>query len=226
MENVVLKGTQNGYEINISDTSNFDSDINEFKNLMEQLSSGKELGNTKQFSFDVFTGNRILTGAQKQELREIVSKYPQMSIRRFMADVVTTSEAYRIRDLNKVSVIGKTIRNGEEVMAKGDVLFCGAIHEGGKLLAGGNVYNLGYVKGIVHAGFPNDEEALVIGNLNDAQQVRIGEQFDIVSDNKDRMSENSRTVIYINDLHTIEYGNLDEIKNISPKFYNRIGGTE
>ncbi|WP_225362879.1 septum site-determining protein MinC [Apilactobacillus micheneri] len=118
--------------------------------------------------------------------------------------------------------MSKTIRNGQEVNVDGDVLFFGTVHEGGKLFASGNIYNMGNVKGIIQAGYPDNEDKLIIGNLHNAQQVRVGEQYDIVSDNP--IDDEENTVVYVNDLHLLSYGKINDLKEINPKFFNRIGG--
>ncbi len=63
---------------------------------------------------------------------------------------------------------------------------------------------------------------MIIGDVHSAQQVRIGEQFEILADSKHQMD--SRTVVYVNDLHVLDYGRVEDLKQINPKFYNQIGG--
>ncbi|WP_252898384.1 septum site-determining protein MinC [Apilactobacillus ozensis] len=101
--------------------------------------------------------------------------------------------------------------------------FFGKIHNGGKLVASGNIYLMGNSEGILQAGFPNDENKLIIGNVSTSQQVRVGEQFEVIADNQN-VPELSDTVIYVNDLHVLSYGKINNLKQINPKFFNKIGG--
>lgn len=178
----------------------------------------------KRMSFDILTGNRALSVTQKQVLREIVKKYHNLTINGFSADVMSNDEAYHLRDENRVTIVDQIIRNGQDLRVKGDVLFLGKIHEGGKLVTNGNLFCMGDVEGIIQVGFPVDESKLAIGNFHNAQQVRIGEQIEIIADKHDEIADDVRTVLYVNDLHSITYSNLDNIKEISPKFFSRIGG--
>lgn len=135
---------------------------------------------------------------------------------------MTVADAYFLKERENVHLISRTIRNGQEIQLKGDILFLGTIHEGGKLITTGNIFSIGNVAGILHAGFPNSEEKLILGDLHNAQQVRVGEQFDVIDDEK--LEEDVQTIAYVNDLHVLTYGSLNELKQINPKLYNRIGG--
>lgn len=224
MKSVVLKGTQNGFQIILDDSGSFEDIENEFEGLLNHLINGKDYDEKKGMSFDILTGNRALSVTQKQVLREIVKKYHNLTINGFSADVMSNDEAYHLRDENRVTIVDQIIRNGQDLRVKGDVLFLGKIHEGGKLVTNGNLFCMGDVEGIIQVGFPVDESKLAIGNFHNAQQVRIGEQIEIIADKHDEIADDVRTVLYVNDLHSITYSNLDNIKEISPKFFSRIGG--
>ncbi len=136
--------------------------------------------------------------------------------------MITKAESNRILEQSSVHIVDRVIRNGQEVHIEGDVLFLGTVHEGGKLLVTGNIFVLGNVEGIIQAGAPDFEDKMIIGDVHSAQQVRIGEQFEILADSKHQMD--SRTVVYVNDLHVLDYGRVEDLKQINPKFYNQIGG--
>ncbi|WP_413627147.1 septum site-determining protein MinC [Fructilactobacillus vespulae] len=224
MKSVVLKGTQNGLEIILDDSENLEIIKNEFAELLDNLIESPDYTAEDGLVFDIVTGNRLLTVNQKQELREMVNSRENLTINEFKSNVMTNEEAYHLLDENRVTIVDQTIRNGQELKVKGDVLFLGKIHEGGKLITNGNLFCMGEISGIVQVGFPVDEAKLAVGNFSDAQQIRIGEQIEIIADKSDEVSEDVRTVVYVNDLHTITYSNLDNIKEISPKFFSRIGG--
>jgi septum site-determining protein MinC len=63
---------------------------------------------------------------------------------------------------------------------------------------------------------------MIIGDVHNAQQVRIGEQYEILDDTNQKITENS--VVYVNDLHVLDYGKVEDLKQINPKFFNQIGG--
>ncbi|WP_429970694.1 septum site-determining protein MinC [Fructilactobacillus sp. Tb1] len=224
MKSVVLKGNQNGFEIILNDSASFEDIKNEFTDLINRLGQSKDYSAEKGMHFDIATGNRVFSVEQKQVLRDIVNKKENLVINQFVANVMSNDEAYHLRDENRVTIIEQTIRNGQNLKIKGDVLFLGKIHKGGELITNGNLFCMGQVEGIVQVGFPVDESKLAVGNFHNAQQVRLGEQIEIIADKREEISEDLRTVVYVNGLHSISYSNLDNIKEISPKFFSRIGG--
>ena len=221
MRPVTLKGTQSGYELIFDQSAGIREIYANLKTLLNQLSRSSSSIKTT-IGFQILTGNRLLSNQEVEMVKQIFSHYPQFAISKITADVVTISDAYQVKEQDNVHVISKTIRNGQRVRMHGDVLFLGNLHKGGKLYTSGNIYLMGTIEGIVHAGFPSSEDKLIIGDLHNAQQVRIGEQFDVVADRQIPASE--QTVAYVNDLHVLSYGKIAKLRYINPKFYNRIGG--
>lgn len=194
----------------------------ELEALFEKLKSDPISIEASKVSFDVLTEDRILQSEEKKQIEDLTANYPKFSIHKISANVMTVADAYLLKERENVHLISRTIRNGQEIQLKGDILFLGTIHEGGKLITTGNIFSIGNVAGILHAGFPNSEEKLILGDLHNAQQVRVGEQFDVIDDEK--LEEDVQTIAYVNDLHVLTYGSLNELKQINPKLYNRIGG--
>ncbi|GAA6112424.1 MAG: cell division inhibitor [Apilactobacillus sp.] len=223
MQSVVLKGTKDGYELILKETASIREILVDLKQLLEDLSEESKK-NSNKLSLNVQLGNRLMSDGAKNDIIKLVEEYDNLEIGNFLTNVITKEESQKIMAQNNVDVMSRVIRNGQEVNIDGDVLFFGKIHEGGKLFATGNIYNMGIVEGIVQAGFPDDESKLIIGNLHTAQQVRVGEQYDIVSDKP--IEDSEKTVVYVNDLHVLSYGKIKNLKEINPKFFNRIGGIE
>ncbi|CAI2650078.1 septum site-determining protein MinC [Apilactobacillus apinorum] len=223
MQSVVLKGTKDGYELILKETASIRDILVDLKQLLEDLSEESKKSSNK-LSLNVQLGNRLMSDIAKNDIIKLVDEFDNLEIGSFLTNVITKEESQKIMAKNNVDVMSRTIRNGQEVNVEGDVLFFGKIHEGGKLFATGNIYNMGIVEGIVQAGFPDDESKLIIGNLHTAQQVRVGEQYDIVSDKP--IEDSEKTVVYVNDLHVLSYGKIKNLKEINPKFFNRIGGIE
>ncbi|WP_105957167.1 septum site-determining protein MinC [Apilactobacillus quenuiae] len=221
MQSAVLKGTQSGYEVILNESSSLEQINIDLKNLLNRLSESN-LKKSEDIKLNIRIGNRLFSQEQKNTIMENINSYHGLSVGHFMSNVLTKEDAEAKFKQKYIEPMSKTIRNGQEVNIDGDVLFFGNVHEGGKLFASGNIYNMGNIKGIVQAGYPDNEDKLIIGNLHNAQQVRVGEQYDIVSDNP--INNKESTVVYVNDLHLLSYGKINELKEINPKFFNRIGG--
>lgn len=224
MSQVVLKGSGNGYEIKINESCDIKLMINELSDLLNELSSNKKYNQNKNVMFELNTGNRLLLDNEKELIFNLFDQYEFFEVKSIIANVITKEDALIMKNEGRTFKSVQTIRNGQYEKVDGDVLVFGKIHKGGKLVCTGNVYILGDVEGIIHAGFPNNEEKLIIGNITDAQQVRIGEQYQILSETKFSDDNDLKSVVYVNDLHILDNGNLNDLKKISPKFFNEIGG--
>lgn len=222
MQAAVLRGTQNGYDLVLKQSASFEQILVDLKALLEKLKTDPKALETTKVSLDVLTEDRLLTADEKAQIEEMVGNYPRFEIHKIAANVITVDDAIQLRERENVHLLSKIIRNGQEVVMQGDVLFLGTIHEGGKLRTTGNIFSMGDVSGILQAGYPDDESKLIMGNLQSAQQVRIAEQFDIIE--SEQLADSRQTIAYVNDLHVLSYGKLAQLKKINPKLYNQIGG--
>ncbi len=223
-EAAVLKGSNDGYEIILSDRAAYDDIFISLVKLLDNLKTQTASTKPQKIAFEITTGSRLFNSDERSEIEKVFANYPDFSIHRINSDVVTKEESKRIIEQQTVHILDKTIRNGQVETVTGDVLFLGNVHEGGKLFVSGNLFVLGQVDGIIQAGYPNMEDKLIIGDVHNAQQVRIGEQFEILDDSPKSDKINESTVSYVNDLHLLDYGEVEDLNEINPKFFNQIGG--
>lgn len=62
---------------------------------------------------------------------------------------------------------------------------------------------------------------VVCGNMAHAQQVRIADLVEIVSETD---YEDMQKLIYVNDLHVLDTAEVTELKTIRPKVFTQNGG--
>ncbi|KRN24764.1 septum formation inhibitor [Secundilactobacillus similis DSM 23365 = JCM 2765] len=221
MQSVVLRGNQDGYQLVLSQAASFEAIKLELRGLLDNLAADSQIKD-KTISFDVLSPQRLLTAEQHQKLTSIINEYDHFEIHKVITDVMTIEDAEAIKERENVHLVTQTIRNGQTLEMTGDVLFLGIINEGGRLLTTGNLFTMGTALGILQAGYPSAEDKVVVGDLHQAQQVRIGEQISIVE--VDQPDADAQTIAYVNDLHVLEYGQLADLKTINPKMYHQMGG--
>jgi septum site-determining protein MinC len=68
----------------------------------------------------------------------------------------------------------RSLRSGQKEVFDGDVALVGDINQGAEILAGGDVIVFGTVRGVVHAGYPDNKEAVVVALNLIPLQLRIG----------------------------------------------------
>ncbi|MFQ5611059.1 MAG: septum site-determining protein MinC [Anaerolineae bacterium] len=79
------------------------------------------------------------------------------------------------REDGNAIVIRKTLRSGQLVEHPGHVVVIGDVNPGAEIRAGGDVVVWGRLRGVVHAGLAENEEAVVCALLLTPTQLRIGQ---------------------------------------------------
>ncbi len=72
-----------------------------------------------------------------------------------------------------MTVINRTVRNGEEINSPGSVMICGNVNPGAKIVAVGSIDVRGKCRGIVHAGATGDYQAFVVADRLMPMQICI-----------------------------------------------------
>lgn len=86
----------------------------------------------------------------------------------------------------KMLVIHRTVRGGEEIISEGSILICGNVHPGANIIAGGNIDIRGRCQGVVHAGVNGDTNAIIIADQMQPMQIRIA---NLIARSPDEMEE-------------------------------------
>ncbi len=72
-----------------------------------------------------------------------------------------------------MTVINRTVRNGEEINSPGSVMICGNVNPGARIVAVGSIDVRGKCRGIVHAGAAGDYQAFVVADRLMPMQICI-----------------------------------------------------
>ncbi|WP_048000139.1 septum site-determining protein MinC [Lactiplantibacillus herbarum] len=218
-QNVVLKASSDGYELILRQEASFDDIMLDLKVLLDRLQADNTAD--KQIAFDLDTASRLLTPEQNQEVTQLVQRYPLFNIHKLTADVILTSDALAMIDRDTVHLVNQIIRNGQVVEVAGDVLFFGKVHEGGVLRATGSIFVMGEINGALEAGYPDHNDAVIVSSLATVPRVRVGEMLELVD--LEKIVEGTN-VVYINDIQTLDYQPLNQLKRVRPKLFTRNGG--
>lgn len=70
-------------------------------------------------------------------------------------------------------LVTKSVRSGQRLSVRGNVVVMGDINPGGEILATGNIVVMGTCRGVLHAGAEGDVNAYIVCYNMCAQQLRI-----------------------------------------------------
>jgi septum site-determining protein MinC len=91
-------------------------------------------------------------------------------------------ERIRKRDVDRswqhhrshVLVLAGRVRSGQKVTARKHLTIMGDVNPGGEIVAGGDILVMGSLKGKAAAGYPDDEERIILALDFQPEQLQIG----------------------------------------------------
>lgn len=191
-ERVSIKGTRQGLRILLDPEGEFEE---VFRELEERLSSGN--GFFAGASVDIFTGGRKLSPELLAELSELVEKRFGLSIglidqRRHSPEESPCEPGARSRGGEETAsaerveptlLVKRTLRSGQSVRFKGNVVIVGDVNPGAEVVATGDVIVIGVLRGMVHAGAAGNRAAVVTAFRLAPTQLRIADVITRAPDN-------------------------------------------
>ncbi len=189
---VIFKGTKEGLYIILKE----EMDLDTIKYNLD-----KKIKPSKRF----FEGARImnfkgkkLTQEEFDELKEVIEQeYGMTVVERYDKDYDIRTEAYELKKPEMLEqlpfenvhkgeslVVRATIRSGQLIQYKGDVVVVGDVNPGAHIKAEGSVIIMGNMRGVVQAGANGDYSAFIAAYKMQPTQLRIGDIITRAPDGK------------------------------------------
>ncbi len=210
---VAFKGTSNGLFIEIDEDLTFEEVIDVIKGLHKQSGQFYKGGTV------IGLVGKALTYREKGVLEEILVEQFALNIESLEAPVAKRSPKPKpekklekevpvekkpappkvekapepepvSEPIVKTHYVFGTMRSGQSVEHRGDVVVIGDVNPGAQIIAEGNIFVMGRVLGFVHAGSGGDDTAFVVANLLKPTQIRIS-KFISVPPNEDVTTQNA-----------------------------------
>ncbi|MEH7442329.1 septum site-determining protein MinC [Bacillus sp. JJ1122] len=221
-QNVTIKGTKDGLTLHLNDTCSYEELK---KELDRKLSNSSRVQEEQQLlSVKVKAGNRYLTQEQQEELKDLIRQKRNLIVEDLETNVITKEEAERERQETEIVPVAKVIRSGQILEIVGDLLLIGDVNPGGTVKATGNIFIMGTLKGIAHAGFEGNDEAVIAASVMKPSQLRISDCInrapDQVPDEENRVME----CAYISDNQQIVVDRLQVLMRKRPNLTRFEGG--
>ncbi|GGM27346.1 putative septum site-determining protein MinC [Paraliobacillus quinghaiensis] len=169
---ITIKGTRDGLTLYIDDTCSFTAVLEE---LDQVLSTEYTDDDEPMITVTIQLGNRYLHKEQEQKLRDLIRSKKKLVVQTIASDVISKQEALQWKADSEMKVITKMIRSGQVLDITGDLLLIGDVNPGGKITATGNIFVLGNLRGIAHAGCLGNREAVIASSYMQPMQLRIAD---------------------------------------------------
>ncbi len=210
---VTMKGTKDGLTLHLDDTCSYDDLLTE---LDEKL-TGNEYQNVDGplVSVHLKLGNRYLTQDQEEQLRTLIRAKKNLVVASIDSNVMTKEEALEWKQKTEVVSVAKIVRSGQVLHVHGDLLLIGDVNPGGTVVAGGNIFILGALRGVAHAGCYGNKEAVIAASIMKPMQLRISDVMNRAPDYKAE-ERNEMECAYIDDNDQIVVDRLQLLTHLRP----------
>lgn len=166
---VTIKGIKDGLVFLLDDECEYEELLAELRYKLEH--SHQNILTGPIIHVDVKMGSRRITEDQKQDMLNILKQKGNLLIRsvEFPESEPKQAPVY--------AIMSGMVRSGQVLHHDGDLLFLGDVNPGGSILCTGDIYILGALRGMAHAGFEGNEEAIIAASHFAPTQLRIAEQI-------------------------------------------------
>lgn len=216
---VTIKGTKDGIVLKLDDKCAYSDLLLELRNRISE----SELEGLSEVQ--VHLGNRYCDDSDLKELMMIIHSSPNLHISKIQSDVMTVEECnQRVLEKQSETFIG-IVRSGQVLKAEGDLVVIGDVNPNARVIAGGNIYVLGRLKGIAHAGAKGNSEAVIAASWLEATHLMIADKMELMTDELTVLSDHPEMeCAYIHTNGFIAIDRLQELRIIRPQLSLFKGG--
>lgn len=196
---VTIKGTKDGFTLILDDRCSYAELLQEIE---EKLSvTTRDTNDDRLVPVFLEIGNRYLNQEQVDTISELIRKKKKLYVEQVRSNVITKEEAEELHKENRIVKISKMVRSGQVLHITGDLLLIGDVNPGAKVVATGNIFIMGVLRGIAHAGVNGNSDAVIVASRMEPTQILIS---DIASRSPDELIEMN---------HEMEYAFIDKERN-------------
>lgn len=222
MKNLVyIRGTKQGLVLQLDDQCAYADLLRE----LEAKVSDPALDGSAEVQIHV--GSRYCTEAQYKEIVAVIQNNSHLRVSKMRSDVISVEESNRrIQERQSETYVG-IVRSGQVVKADGDLVVVGDVNPNGRVVAGGNIYVLGRLKGIAHAGAEGNRDAVIAASWLEATHLMIHDSIETMTDELAKLSEQPEmecAYLHSNGKNII-IDRLQELRFIRPQISTFKGGS-
>ena len=166
---VTIKGVKDGLVFLLDDSCEWDRLLQELQHKLEKTHQRILTGPIVHVH--VKLGARSISEEEKEQIREIIGRKGNLLIQSIDSEQPPSEE--KLETSPPIKMIKGIVRSGQTLQHEGDLLFLGDINPGGIIVCTGNIYIMGSLRGMAHAGVNGDETAIIAAAYLRPTQLRI-----------------------------------------------------
>ncbi|MDF0726770.1 septum site-determining protein MinC [Cytobacillus sp. S13-E01] len=218
---VTIKGTKDGLTLHLDDTCSFQDLVAELEEKLALNQRHEEGGPYLPVRLKV--GNRYVTSDQREELQALIRSKKHLAVDSIESNVISKEEALELKRETEIVSASKVVRSGQILKVQGDLLLIGDVNPGGTVIAEGNIFILGALRGIAHAGCNGNRQAVIAASIMKPSQLRISDIMNRAPDYH-QDDRNEMECAYIDEFGKIVVDRLQLLTHLRPNLTRFEGG--
>jgi septum site-determining protein MinC len=166
---VTIKGVKDGLFFLLDDSCEWDVLLKELIHKLEK--THQQILTGPIIHVHVKLGKREVSEIEKEEIRAIIRQRGNLLIQSIDSDLPQDEEV--VPPLPSIKTVQGMVRSGQTLRHDGNLLFLGDVNPGGTIICTGNIYIMGSLRGMAHAGVDGDKSAIIAASHMRPTQLRI-----------------------------------------------------
>ncbi len=221
-QNVVIKGTKDGLTLHLNDKCAYADLLDELK---EKMVTVNDEDHGAIITVTVQLGNRYLTQEEIEKITSLIVEQKHLVVGEVKSNVMTVEEAIRWKEESEIVSYTGRVRSGQVLEVAGDLLLIGDVNPGGTVRAGRNIYVMGALKGMAHAGCYGDDYAVIVAGQMMPTQLRISRYLNRAPDRYEEDESFETECAYIDESNQIVVDRLQVLRHLRPEISTLKGGS-
>jgi septum site-determining protein MinC len=163
---VTIKGRRDGLVFVLDDRCPFSDLLGELEFKLEK--SHNKLLTGPLMHVHVQLGKRQITEAEREALHNMINRR-NLVVQKIESDVAEPDPHSTHKVLTGI------VRSGQVLRHVGNLIFIGDVNPGGTIQASGDIYVLGALRGVAHAGDAGRRESVIAASYMKPTQLRIAD---------------------------------------------------
>ncbi|NIK69843.1 septum site-determining protein MinC [Paenibacillus sp. BK033] len=173
-QHIMIKGVKEGLVFLLDDKCEFAVLLDELQYKLEK--THQQLLTGPLVHVHVKLGTRQLGEDDKERIKSVIRSQGNLMVQ----SIESSAEMQGGANAGPVGphVITGIVRSGQTIEHDGDLLLAGDVNPGGTILCSGDIYVMGALRGVAHAGVNGRTDVIIAASLMRPTQLRIA---DIIS---------------------------------------------
>jgi septum site-determining protein MinC len=170
-QHIIIKGVKEGLVFLLDDKCEFATLLDELSYKLEK--THQQLLTGPLVHVQVKLGARQVTDDDKDRIKTVIRAQGNLMVQSVESDSPPMDSMQGMQP--NLQVLTSIIRSGQTYEHDGDLLLIGDLNPGGTLLCTGDIYVMGALRGVAHAGIGGRTDVIIATSLMRPTQLRIAD---------------------------------------------------